>query len=138
MPNQQQDQNRPGKDRESGQQPMPGKSPGQTIPGQGNQNPGDQGKQNPREQGNQNPRDQGKNPGMPQRDPGSPASSPGTEGDPPYQQPGNHPDTPPDVIADQDHPGRPNPQDSGRRGNPDSNRPDSGGKSGDDSSQGRK
>jgi hypothetical protein len=130
MAKQQQDQNRPGQDRESGQQP--GKSPGQTIPGQGNQPPADQGKQNPR--------DQGKNPGMPQRDPASPASSPGTKGDPPYRQPGNYPDNPPpDVFAGEERPGRPIPQeDSGRRGNPDSIRPDSGGKSGNDSSQRRK
>jgi hypothetical protein len=60
MANQQQHQNpqRPGTDREWDQQPTP--SPGQTIPGQGDQKPGDQGqKQNPGDQSQkQNPADQ--------------------------------------------------------------------------------
>lgn len=145
MANQQQDQNSPGKDRESGEQPMPGKSPGQTIPGQGKQHPRDQGKQNqgdqstqnPWQQGDQTPRDQGKNPGMPQRDPPSPASSPGTNGDPPYEQPGDHPDKTPDVTASPDHPGRPNPR-TAVADDEGSNRSGSDGKSGNASSQGRK
>jgi hypothetical protein len=69
MANQQQHQNpqRPGTDREWDQQPTP--SPGQTIPGQGDQKPGDQGqkqnpgdqsqKQNPADQDRQNPREEG-------------------------------------------------------------------------------
>ena len=67
-PNQQQDQNqRSGTDRE----PMPEKPPGQTIPGQSNQNAGDQGKQNPRDKAEQTPGNPDTNPGMPQRGPAS-------------------------------------------------------------------
>jgi hypothetical protein len=63
MANQQQSQNppRPGTESEREQQPAPGKSPGQTFPGQGNENLGDRGqKQNPGDQAQtQNPRDPG-------------------------------------------------------------------------------
>ncbi len=59
-PDHQQDQNqRSGTDRE----PMPEKSPGQTIPGQTNQNP--------REKREQSPGNSGTTPGMPQRGPAS-------------------------------------------------------------------
>jgi hypothetical protein len=58
MASQQQHQNlqRPG---ELDQRPIPGNSPGHTIPGQSNQNPGDQHQEHiPGEQGAQNRREQ--------------------------------------------------------------------------------
>ena len=60
MANQKQHQNpqRPGTDREWSHWPTT--SPGQTVPGQGNQNPRDESqKQNPADQDRHNPREEG-------------------------------------------------------------------------------